>query len=282
MNILVTGSKGQLGSEISALQSQFPKYKFFFTDLNELDITNFEAIEDFVSKNNINALINCAAYTNVDGAEDHFEIANSINNCAVKNLGEISKKYQLKFVHVSTDYVFDGTSAKPYVETDQTNPQNVYGITKLKGEAVLKQLELQNAVIIRTSWLYSSFGKNFVKTILKLSREKNEINVVNDQIGSPTYAKDLAFTILKIIPKLQTNTVEVYHYSNKGGCSWFEFAKEIVAVSKSQCKVIPVSSSQFKSKASRPEFSLLNTEKIEKIFNVEIPNWKDSLKKMYK
>lgn len=282
MNILVTGSNGQLGSEIAALQPDFKQFQFFFTDIHELDITSFMAVEDFVIKNNINALINCAAYTNVDGAEDAQEVADKINNKAVKSLGEISKKHQLKLVHISTDYVFNGISSVPYIETDTTNPQNVYGVTKLKGEEALKLLQIPNAYIIRTSWLYSKYGNNFVKTILRLSNEKSEVKVVNDQIGSPTYAKDLALVILQIIPIIQTSTVEIFHYANKGGCSWFEFAKEIVAVSKHDCKVISVDSSYFPTKATRPKFSLLNTDKIQKIVDLKIPKWQESLKNCIK
>lgn len=277
MNILITGANGQLGSEISDLRHQFSEYHFFFTDVKELDITNLDAIEAFVIDNKINAIVNCAAYTNVDGAEDADTVANSINNCAVKKLGEISKKHQLKLVHISTDYVFDGTSEIPYTETDNTSPQNVYGVTKLKGEEALRALQIPNTIIIRTSWLYSAFGSNFVKTILKLSSEKSEVQVVNDQVGSPTYAKDLALAILKILPIIETNTVEVYHFSNKGGCSWFEFAKKIVAISKNNCKVVPVGSNHFKSKAKRPNFSLLKTTKIQKIIDFKIPIWQESL-----
>lgn len=279
MNVLVTGSKGQLGLEISDLRSQFSQYHFFLTDVDELNITDFKAVENYVIEHEINVLVNCAAYTNVDGAEDAFEIANSINTIAVKNLGEITKKHHLKFIHISTDYVFDGTSENPYRETDIANPQSVYGVTKFKGEETLRMLQLENAVIIRTSWLYSVHGNNFVKTILKLSAEKEELNVVNDQIGSPTYAKDLAFVILKIIPEIKNNVVKTYHYSNSGSCSWFQFAEAIVELSNQKCKVLPVSSTQFKSKASRPDFSLLNTEKIQEEFAITIPNWKNSLKK---
>ncbi|MFD1292272.1 dTDP-4-dehydrorhamnose reductase [Lutibacter holmesii] len=278
MNVLVTGANGQLGLEISNLRNQFSQYQFFLTDVAELNITNFKAIENYVVEHKINVLINCAAFTNVDGAEDATEIADEINNIAVRNLGKIAKKHHLKLVHISTDYVFDGISENSYTETDDTNPQNVYGITKLKGEQALRDLQLENSIIIRTSWLYSAFGTNFVKTILKLSGEKEEIKVVNDQVGSPTYAKDLAIAILQIVPKIKSNVIETFHYSNNGSCSWFGFAQAIVELSKHNCKVHPVSSSQFKTKAKRPNYSLLNTSKIQQKFAVEIPNWKDSLK----
>lgn len=278
-NVLVTGSKGQLGSEINNLQESFPAYTFFFTDVAELDITNFENVEAFVVSNKINVIINCAAYTNVDGAEDAIELANLINNIAAKNLAEIAKNHQIKLIHVSTDYVFDGDSSKPYVETDLVNPTNVYGKTKLKGEQAIISINPINSIIIRTAWLYSEFGNNFVKTILRLSHEKEKLTVVNDQVGSPTYAKDLASCILEILPKINNASVEVYHYSNKGTCSWFEFANTIVNLSNHECEVLPVSSKEFKSKAKRPNYSLLNTEKIENAFHMEIPFWKDSLKK---
>jgi dTDP-4-dehydrorhamnose reductase len=276
--ILVTGSKGQLGSEIADLKGQFSECTFFLTDKEELDITNETQIEEFVIKNNINAIINCAAYTSVDKAEDDKELAYKINYLAVKNIAEIVRKHQLKLIHVSTDYVFDGTSEVPYSETDATNPKNVYGYSKLLGEKALLEINPSNSLIIRTSWLYSSFGHNFVKTILKLSKEKAQITVVNDQIGSPTYAKDLAIVILKLILKLDTKQVEIVHYSNSGKCSWFQFAQEIINNAESECKVLPISSEAFNSKAFRPNFSLLNTEKIKKSFQIRIPNWKDSLK----
>ena len=277
-NILVTGSKGQLGSEIADLKDQFSEYTFFLTDKEELDITNAAQIEQFVLKNNIKVIINCAAYTNVDKAEDDTEQVYKVNHLAVKNIAEIAKKYQLKFIHISTDYVFEGSSEVPYLETDETNPKNVYGNSKLLGEKALLEINPRNTLIIRTSWLYSSFGHNFVKTILKLSKERKQINVVKDQIGSPTYAKDLATVILKLILKLETKQVEIFNYSNSGKCSWFQFAQEIIKNAKSECMVLPISSEAFASKAFRPNFSLLNTEKIKKSFQISIPNWKDSLK----
>lgn len=278
-NILVTGSKGQLGLELKNLESNFSNYTFFFTNKSSLDISNFEDVSAFISKNNITTIINCAAYTKVDGAEDAPDLANEINHFAVKNIAEIAKKRNIKLIHISTDYVFDGTSKIPYKEVAITNPQNVYGATKLKGEKAILALNPPNSVIIRTSWLYSIFGKNFVKTILKLSKEKESISVVSDQIGSPTNAGDLAKTILQIIPFVKSDGVELYHYTNKGKCSWFQFAEEIIKLSKNKCEVVPVSSSTFNSKAKRPNFSLLNTTKIEEAYQLNIPHWKDSLKK---
>ncbi|WP_372744399.1 dTDP-4-dehydrorhamnose reductase [Lutibacter sp.] len=278
-NILVTGSNGQLGNELRNLADEFSMYSLFLTDKDTLDISNFKEVEAFVIKNKINVIVNCAAYTNVDKAEDEVEMANNINFEAVKNLAEISKKYQLKLIHISTDYVFEGTSQIPYLENDPTNPKNQYGKTKNLGEKAMEQINPANSVIIRTSWLYAVSGHNFVKTMLKLSKERTELTVVNDQIGSPTYAFDLAKTIFLILPKINNQSVEIYHYSNQGACSWFQFAQEIIAASKRDCKVLPVSSKEFNSKAYRPNFSLLNTEKIRNTFQIEIPNWKESLNK---
>jgi len=278
LNILVTGANGQLGSSLKSLAPNYPNFTFYFTDKNELDITKIRKIEEFVSKNKIQLIINCAAYTNVDKAEDEFPLANEINHLAVENLGVVSKDNNIRLIHISTDYVFDGTLEKPYVETDKTNPTNNYGITKLKGEEALLKLNPENSIIIRTSWLYSLYGNNFVKTMMRLGKEKETINVVSDQIGSPTNASDLAKAILQIIPLIESKRVEIYHYSNSGVCSWFQFAKEIMRISKSDCKVEPILSKDYNSKAPRPNFSILNTEKIQNTFNVEVPEWKTSLR----
>ena len=277
-NLLITGSQGQLGSELARLEKIFPNLTFFFTDRRSLDITNFEDVEKFVSENNITVIINCAAYTNVDEAENEPISANKINHLSVKNLAEIAKKYAIKLIHISTDYVFDGTSKTPYLENSETNPQNEYGNSKLKGELAIKEVNPVNSIIIRTSWLYSNYGINFVKKILKLSKEKESISVVSDQIGSPTNARDLAKTILQIVPLIDCGDVQLYHYSNKGNSSWFEFAQEIVLISKMKCSVKPILSKDFKTKAYRPTFSKLNTVKIQEEFNVLIPTWQDSLK----
>lgn len=277
IHILVTGANGQLGSEIASLKSQFLNYKLFLTDKEELDITNFDNLKSFVQNNEIKVIINCAAYTNVDKAEEDEESALAINMIAVKNIAQISKTLHLKVIHISTDYVFDGDSKIPYVESDVTNPQNVYGKTKLNGEEALVAINPKNTIIIRTSWLYSSFGNNFVKTILKLSKEKETISVISDQIGSPTNARDLANVILKTIPLIQNQNVEIYHYSNEGSCSWFQFSEEIVKISKSKCKIIPILSKDYKTKTKRPKYSLLNKTKIQQAFKVVIPNWEKSL-----
>ena len=281
-NILVTGSKGQLGLELASLESNFQNHTFFFTDKSNLDITNFEVVSTFVSKNNIAIVINCAAYTNVDKAEEEPILAAEINHLAVKNLAKIATKQQLKLIHISTDYVFDGDSKIPYTETSETNPQNSYGSSKLKGEQALLSINPSNSVIIRTAWLYSNYGKNFVKTILRISEEKETISVVSDQIGSPTNAHDLASVILQMIPFVKSNGVQIYHYANTGACSWFQFAEEIVKLAKHNAKVLPITSEAFKTPTKRPKFSLLNTAKIQEVFQLTIPHWKESLQQAIK
>ena len=278
MNILITGSKGQLGLELESLGHQFPNFKLFCTDKFSLDILNFEEAEQYVLKNKIDVVVNCAAYTDVNKAEDEFEMADEVNHLAVRNLGLIAKKHHLKLIHISTDYVFDGNSEIPYKETDATNPQNAYGVSKLNGEKALLEINPQHSIIIRTSWLYSEFGNNFVKSMLKLSKEKESITVVSDQIGSPTYAKDLALAILQIIPQISNDGLQIYHYANKGQCSWFDFASAIMKIAQQNCEILPIPSSAFKTKAKRPKYSLLNTDKIQHTFNLEIPNWEDALR----
>ncbi|MDO9276808.1 MAG: dTDP-4-dehydrorhamnose reductase [Lutibacter sp.] len=278
MNILITGSKGQLGLELINLGHKFPNLNLFCTDKFTLNILNFEEAEQYVLKNKIDAMVNCAAYTDVNKAEEEHEFADEVNHLAVRNLGLIAKKHHLKLIHLSTDYVFDGNSSIPYKETDATNPKNAYGISKLNGEKALLEINPKNSIIIRTSWLYSEFGNNFVKSILKLSKEKESISVVSDQIGSPTYAKDLAEAILQIIPAITNNDIQIYHYANKGQCSWFQLATAIIEIAQQNCEVLPIPSEAFKTKAKRPKYSLLNTDKIEQEFNLKIPNWEDSLK----
>ena len=276
-NILVTGSKGQLGSELKDLQQNYANNNFYFTDSQDLDITNHFLVEKYILENKITVIINCAAYTAVDKAESEYEINDAINHLAVKNFAEIAKKNTIKLVHISTDYVFDGTSFTPYIESDKTNPQSVYGKTKLDGEEAMLQINPENSVIIRTSWVYSSYGNNFVKTMLRLGTERDELGVIFDQIGTPTYAKDLAKAILEIIPKIDTNNVEVYHFSNEGVCSWYDFAKAIFEINKIDVKVNPIETSQYPTPAKRPSYSLLNKSKIKNKFNLEVPYWRDSL-----
>ncbi len=276
LNILVTGSKGQLGSEIRELSSDY-QYNFFFTDRNELDITNKNDINKFVEDNDINVIINCAAYTAVDKAEEDIDNADHINHQAVKYLAEIAKEKSIKLIHISTDYVFDGENFKPYIETDKVNPQSIYGKTKLDGEFALQKINPKNSIVIRTSWVYSSYGNNFVKTMLKLGKERDSLNVIFDQIGTPTYAKDLAKMILDIIPKIEKEDVEVYHYSNEGVASWYDFAKEIMKLAEVDCKISPIETYQYPTPAKRPYYSLLNKAKIKVNFQLDIPYWKDSL-----
>ena len=276
LNILVTGANGQLGSEIKELSSLY-LHNFFFTCKDNLDITNAQAIEAFILKNMITAIINCAAYTAVDKAESDQENADKINHQAVKHLATIAKENNIKLIHISTDYVFDGTHHQPYIETHVANPQSVYGKTKLDAENTMKEINPKNSIIIRTSWLYSSYGHNFVKTMLRLGKEKESLGVVYDQIGTPTYAKDLVKVILDIIPRIQNSAVEIYHYSNEGVLSWYDFAKEIMKMTKLTCKVNPIETSQYPTPAKRPHYSLFNKSKIKIDYNLEIPYWKDSL-----
>ena len=222
-NILVTGGNGQLGSELKELASNFPDYNFLFTDVSNLDITAHKEVRLFVERNNINVIINCAEYTAVDKAESEHEIPDAINHLAVANFAQIAKDKNIKLIHISTDYVFDGTNNKPYLETDTPNPQSVYGKTKLDGELAMRKINPANSIIIRTSWVYSRFGNNFLKTMLRLAETRDEISVVADQIGSPTSATDLAKAILTILPMVHNKTVEIFHYSNEGLCSWYDF-----------------------------------------------------------
>ena len=275
-NILVTGSNGQVGSEIKELSSNY-NYNFFFTTRDDIDITSKDSIKEFCQTNSINVIINCAAYTAVDKAQSDIENADLVNRKAVKKLSIVAKELNIKLIHISTDYVFDGKNFKPYVEEFQTNPQSVYGKTKLDGENELLDINPLNSIIIRTSWVYSYYGNNFVKTMLRLGKEKEELGVIFDQIGTPTYAAHLAKTILDIIPQIENSKVEIYNYSNEGVLSWYDFAKEIMKMAKLNCKINPIETYQYPTPAKRPHFSLLNKSKIKSKFNLEIPYWKDGL-----
>jgi dTDP-4-dehydrorhamnose reductase len=275
-NILVTGSNGQLGSEIRLLSSNYT-YNFFFTDKSELNIGNENNINDFIEVNDIDIIINCAAYTSVDKAEEEKELADKINHQAVKYLAEVSLKKNLKLIHISTDYVFDGSNFRPYVETDMTQPNGVYGQTKLDGEKVMQEINPKNSIIIRTSWVYSSFGANFVKTMLRLGKERNTLGIIFDQVGTPTYARDLAGTILRILPQINNKKVEIYNYSNEGVLSWYDFSKEIMRIAKIECIINPIETKSYPTQSKRPYYSLLNKAKIKEKFSLEIPFWKDSL-----
>ncbi len=298
MNILVTGSKGQLGSELKMLNDKclMLNYRCFFTDRNQLDITDYDEVKKFVEEHDINVIINCAAYTAVDKAEEEFELADLVNHKAVEYLANVCKEKDIPLIHISTDYVFDGKNYRPYVETDEVNPQSVYGETKLKGEEAFIKSGARG-IIIRTSWVYSSYGHNFVKTMLRLSKSRDELGVIFDQIGTPTYARDLAEAILRMldvkckmlnssdnqtsnIEHLTFNDVEVYHFSNEGVCSWYDFAKAIFEISGIDIKINPIETKDYPTPAKRPHYSVLNKSKIKKEFNLQIPYWRDSLKKM--
>ena len=292
MRILVTGKNSQLGRSIQKIineQSSGPRSNneqqvndFIFVGREELDLSSESNINYYFNNNDkFDIIINCAAYTAVDKAEEEQDLANRINHLAVKQLAQIAKNQQAQLIHISTDYVFDGESDIPYVETNETNPINVYGKTKLAGEKALQKVMPTNATIIRTSWVYSEYGNNFFKTMLKLGKERDELNVVGDQIGSPTYATDLANAILRIIDikdyQDKGQSTEIYHYSNKGEISWYEFAKEIFKLAKIECKVNPINTRQYPTPAKRPKYSMLNTFKVDNKEVVKMCNWKSSL-----
>ena len=275
--ILVTGSNGQLGNEIRVVSSRHTNFEYFFTDVDELDICNKQALETFVAENGINIIVNCAAYTVVDKAEEDVELCFRINRDAVKNIGEVAQKNNIKVVHVSTDYVFDGTNHLPYTEDMPVCPATIYGKSKLEGEQALMQV-CENAIILRTSWLYSSFGANFVKTMLKLGAERDTLNVIFDQIGTPTYAADLAEAILQIVNS--DNFVSgIYHYSNEGICSWYDFTKAIHRLAGICCNVQPIETKDYPAKTPRPHYSVLNKTQIKSTYKITIPHWEESLEK---
>lgn len=279
--IAVTGSQGQLGKSIHAIATQYPQYQFTFLNREHLDLSNTDDIAAYFKQHRYDAIINCAAYTAVDKAETEKELADKINHLAVEQLAHSAKQANTLLIHISTDYVFDGTQHKPYIETDTVNPQSVYGATKLKGEQAIQRIQ-PHAAIIRTSWVYSEFGQNFVKTMLKLGIERDQLTVIYDQIGSPTYAGDLARSILQSLPNIKNNTVECYHFSNEGVCSWYDFAKQIFEIKQIQCKVTPIETKDYPTPAKRPHYSLLNKAKIKQLNTMEIPYWKDSLKQCLK
>lgn len=275
--ILVTGSNGQLGKELQQLADFYPQFRFVFASREDLKLHHYGLVENFFIGTKPQYCINCAAYTAVDKAESEQDLAMLVNGEAVGNLAAVCKKYHTKLVHISTDYVFDGTSETPYTEEAETNPVNVYGASKLLGEQLCSK-EDESSIIIRTSWVYSSFGNNFVKTMMRLMSERNEINVVADQIGSPTYAADLAKVILDVIVSGKW-LAGIYHFSNEGKISWYEFALAIKELLNSSCIVHPIPASAYPTPARRPSFSLLNKEKIKTVYGVEIPDWKESLEK---
>jgi len=280
-NILVTGSKGQVGSELQFLSKNY-EYNFFFTDRSTLDITNKEEIQSFIQENDIDVILNTAAYTAVDKAEEDKENTDKVNHLATKYLAEIAKENKIKLIHISTDYVFSGEHFKPYTEDDTTNPNGVYGQTKLDGEKAMQGINPKNSLIIRTSWVYSSFGANFVKTMIRLGKENDSLAIIFDQVGTPTYARDLAKVILDIIPNINNEQVEIYNYSNEGVLSWYDFSKEIMKMAKIECEINPIETKEYPTPVTRPHYSLLNKAKIKKEFNIIIPYWKDSLNECLK
>lgn len=275
--ILVTGASGQLGSELRVLSESYTD-EFIFTDRSELDITDREAVATFFKQNTPDVLINCAAYTAVDKAESEEALADLINNKAVGYLAEACKEHGVKMIHISTDYVFNGKHYKPYKPDHPVDPVNVYGKTKLGGELAMKEINPLNSIIIRTSWVYSSFGNNFVKTMLRLGKERDSLNVIVDQVGTPTYARDLANAILAIIPQLNNKEVGVYHYSNEGVCSWYDFAEVIMDIAGLDCKVNAIPTELYPTPAPRPYYSAIDKEKIKDVYKVSSRYWKNSLK----
>ncbi len=288
INILVTGANGQLGSELKSIYKnetfKFNKpVNYIFTDIDTLDISNSVILKKFFQDHSFDYVINCAAYTNVDLAEKEKEKAYNVNATCVKNIVESIKDKNTKFIHISTDYVFDGNSHIPYTEDMQTNPQSVYGSSKLDGEKYA--LESENTIVIRTSWLYSSYGKNFAKSIHKLCKERESLNVVFDQVGTPTYAYDLANSILQIIKQSITENIfspGIYHFSNEGVCSWYDFAKIIANKANSKCNINPIESKDYPTTVTRPFYSVLNKNKIKSTYSINIPHWQDSLNKFFK
>lgn len=278
MNILITGVNGQLGSEIRELSSQFSKELFFFEDSKTLDITNGELVNEYIKNNKIEAVINCAAYTAVDKAEDEYDNAQKVNGEGVKNIVTALEKVKGKLIHISTDYVFNGENFIPYTENQKVAPLGVYGKTKRVGEEYVINSNIE-AIIIRTAWVYSNYGNNFVKTMMRLGKEREKLNVVFDQIGSPTYAKDLGKACLDIL--ISQNKIDekskIYHYSNEGVASWYDFAKAIMEIGEIECEIYPIESKEYPTPAKRPNYSLLNKTKIKKDFSIQIPYWRDSL-----
>ena len=281
MKVLITGSNGQLGSEIQELASNYKKLDFVFKDLPSLDICNFNLIQSFIIDNNIKAVINCAAYTSVDKAEQDAKIAEEVNTKGVLNLVNALNRVNGKLIHISTDYVFNGNHCMPYNESDSVSPTGVYGETKRNGELAVINSAL-DAIVIRTSWLYSSYGNNFVKTMLRLAKQKEELSVIFDQVGTPTYARDLAKTCLEILCGGSSVNISkngnLYHYSNEGVASWYDFAISIMKISGEKCKVKPIQTKDYPALAKRPQYSVLNKFKIKTDFKIEIPYWRDSLK----
>ena len=281
MRVLITGSNGQLGSEIRDLAANYGKLDFVFKDIPDLNICNFNLLQSFIIDNNINAVINCAAYTAVDNAEEESIIARKVNYEGVLNIVKALQTVNGKLIHISTDYIFDGNHFLPYKESDPVSPIGVYGVTKRAGELAVINSEL-DSIVIRTSWLYSSYGNNFVKTMLRLGNEKENLGVIFDQVGTPTYARDLAKTCLEILTGVNSAKISkngsLYHYSNEGVVSWYDFAISIMELGGENCKVKPIQTKDYPTLAKRPHYSVLNKSKIKTDFKIEIRYWRDSLK----
>ena len=274
-NILITGANGQLGNEMRVLSAENKEYTYFFTDVAELDICNAQAILDFVKANDINVIVNCAAYTAVDKAEESIELCTKLNADAVGYLAEAAEANGAEFIQISTDYVFDGTAHTPYQETEPTCPNSVYGHTKLAGEQNALTL-CSRSMVIRTAWLYSTFGNNFVKTMIRLGKERDSLGVIFDQIGTPTYARDLACAIFAAIR--QGVVPGIYHFSNEGVCSWYDFTKAIHRLAGiTTCQVKPLHTEEYPTPAKRPHYSVLDKSKIKATFGIEVPYWEESL-----
>lgn len=274
-NILVTGANGQLGNEMRVLSAEHKEYNYFFTDVAELDICDEQAVAAFVKENAIHVIVNCAAYTAVDKAEDNIELCTRLNQTAVGYLAKAAEDNGAEFIQVSTDYVFDGTAHLPYKETDSTCPNSVYGVTKLAGEQNALD-HCRKSMVIRTAWLYSTFGNNFVKTMIRLGKERESLGVVFDQIGTPTYARDLARAIFAAIGR--GVVPGVYHFSNEGVCSWYDFTKAIHRMAGiTTCRVSPLHTDEYPAKAPRPSYSVLDKTKIKATYGITIPHWEESL-----
>ncbi|QMI83183.1 dTDP-4-dehydrorhamnose reductase [Flavobacterium sp. xlx-214] len=278
MKILITGRYGQLGSELHDLQANYPQYQIVFVDREEMDLSNADQIIEVLDKEQPNVIVSAGAYTAVDKAESDQQLCDAINHLAVKTIGDWAAKNKVKVVHISTDYVFDGNSETPLKETDTPDPINVYGLTKLKGEEAL-QTSGAVYVIIRTAWVYSTYGANFVKTMMRLMNEREELGVVADQIGTPTYARDLAQAIMDVI-SAQNFVQGIYHYSNEGKISWYDFAVAIKEINGYTTKMNAIASDAFPTPAKRPNFSLLDKTKIKDTYSVQVPNWRTSLEEM--
>lgn len=278
-NVYVTGSSGQLGQSIQALADDYPQFKFHFITREELDFSDLRLIEAYFSNKSVDIIVNCAAYTAVDQAESEPELAHLINHLAVRQLAQIAKDKNAALVHISSDYVFSGHNYRPYQETDAVSPQSVYGRTKWQGEQAIQKINPKGC-IIRTSWLYSEFGSNFVKTMLKLGKERSQLGIIFDQVGTPTYAGDLAKAIIEIMKTrfLFENINQIFHFSSEGVCSWYDLAKKVFEICQIKCEVTPIETKDYATPAKRPYYSLMNKAKIKDQFGLQIPHWCESLK----